>query len=128
LSAFTDNDHGDSRALSSIGQIDGDRVLALVSVVIQDVQMNRSWSGNPSAAVDQLRRIQPSPVLGTRGDNANIHQVRLWAWAEDVAADLHRRFPTLQIVVGYQLYPDGVPEHDVDLDSWYANIPVLDPQ
>lgn len=74
------------------------------------------------AVVDELRAMQPSPLLGT-----SSNAVRLWAWAEDVAADLHSRLPDLKIVVGYLRYPERLPERPLDFDAHYAQIPSLDP-
>jgi hypothetical protein len=78
-------------------------------------------------AVDDLLAMDPSPLLGTRGGNV-VTQVRPMAWAVEVAADLHRRFPTLDLVVGFLRYPRRVPRQQVDFDAQYSQIPDLDPQ
>jgi len=74
------------------------------------------------AVVDELRGMDPSPLLGSSRSG-----VRLWAWAEDVASQLHRRFPALGVTVGYLRYPERVPERHLDFDTHYARIAQLDP-
>ena len=68
-----------------------------------------------------------SPLQGTSG-NEGVTQVCLKAWAAEVAADLHRRFPALDLVVGFMRYPERVLEYQVDYNAHYSGAPGLDPQ
>lgn len=79
------------------------------------------------AAVGQLLALDPSPLLGTRGQSG-ISQVRLQAWAVDVAAELHRRFPDLELVVGFLRYPQRVLEQHPGSTHVAPHIPELDPR
>ena len=88
----------------------------------QALTMTETQPDEVKVVVDQLRAMQPSPLLGSRENG-----VSLWAWAEDVAADLHGRLPTLEIIVGFLRYPERTPERQVDFDARYARIPGLDP-
>ncbi len=70
------------------------------------------------AAVEELRLKAPSPYQASNlSEGQWPWSLRLSAWADEVAADLHGRFSDLVITLGYLRYPDRIPERTIDLDA-----------
>lgn len=85
--------------------------------------MASSSSEAVRAVLAELQAQDPRPLLGWEGTT----QIRLQAWAREIAESLHHRFPELGLVVGILLYPEATQWRPVDWDVLVGRFPVLDP-
>ena len=87
---------------------------------------NRPDLGPKESALEALGLDDPSILLGWNLSEGQPWNVRLAAWAEDQASELHDRFPDLQITVGFLRYPDRAPSLPVDLESRFSGLRTID--
>ena len=87
---------------------------------------NRPDLGPKESALEALGLGDPRILLGWNLSEGQPWNVRLAAWAEDQASELHARFPDLLITVGFLRYPERTPSSPVDLEGPFRGLPTID--